>query len=258
MNWIGLIVLGAFAAFAASLGAAAGAAPAPSPFDKPLSTERVPLPRDPDNPKGRPKVSCFRFARFVVKEVDLGEVGADQLSIIPLAGAGAGVRCQRANVAGERVVAPTDWSGYYQGVKGDYVVFSSGDGWEGGMGFALYDARNGRMVFDDAYKTAIHSLQAGPAGLTMRYVRVYRAKCSLRGDAAGCWRQIKLDTGLTAPAPPDCMAAYAREARRTPKLAEEVRKDPTVIDYAVTVSVHADAKTIAPVTGKAAACRPAE
>jgi hypothetical protein len=54
------------------------------------------------------------------------------------------------------------------------------------------------------------------------------------------------------------MSAYAREAKRTPASAKEVRDDPTVFDYEVTADVDAGGPSIRPVTGAATACRPSE
>lgn len=235
-------------------GGAVFAAAAPSPYDPPLKTVRVALPKDPDNPQSKPKVICAYFRGFMVKEVDLGEEGADQLSIVPGAGAQA---CRRENVAAERVVSPKDWSGYFEGAKGGFVVFSGDDGWNGGMGFAVVDAGSGRKLFDDAYKARMAALSAGPSSLKLRYRRVYAAKCSLQADPAGCWRQVRQATGLSGAAP-DCAAAYAKEARRTPKFAKEVRSDPTVFDYDAEAVVDARGATIHPTTSQAAACRPAD
>jgi hypothetical protein len=235
---------------------AAGAA-APSPFDSPLKIARVPLPKDPDNPPAKPKVTCAYYPRFMVKEVDLGEIGAAQLSVLPIPDRAAKTPCRRDNSAGELVVSPDDWTGYFDGVKGDYVVFTAEDGWNGGLGFAVISARSGKKLFDDALLGQFRLVAAGPNGLTLRYRRVYAAKCSLRADAAGCWRQIVRDTGLSGPAP-DCNAAYAREARRTPKFARQVRDDPTVVDYDAEALVGAGTKTIKPLSGKAPDCRPAD
>ena len=251
---LGLIILGAALASLASPVVAA----APSPFDKPVKVLRVPLPPDPDNPGTRLRVSCFYFPRFVVKEVDFGEVGAQQLSIIPGAGGPAKIACRQANVPGEKVVAVKDWSGYFDGAKGDYVVFRADDGSNGGMGFAVYDARTGKKLFDDAFKTEIQAIEPTPSGLTLSYRRVYLAKCSLNAGGAGCWGQIKRATGLTAAAPPDCNAAYAREARRTPKLAQSVRTTPTVVEYPVSAVIQGGAGKITPVSGPAATCRLAD
>jgi len=238
--------------------AIADAAAASSPFDAPLKVVRVPLPRDPGIPKSRPKISCFYYPRFMVKEIDLGEVGAEQLSILPTPGGSAKTECRQANSPGEHVVDPKNWSGYVEGVKGDYVIFSADDGWNGGMGFAVYGAASGKKLFDDAVKSRLQSLAATPTSLTLRYLRTYSAKCSIDADAAGCWRQIRQATGLSSAAPPDCAALYAREARRTPKDAAQVRADPTVIDYPVTVMIQAGGATIAAASGKAAGCRPAD
>jgi hypothetical protein len=236
-------------------GSALAAGAAVSPYDVPLKTVRVALPRDKDNPQAKPNVTCVYLRGFMVKQVDLGEVDAEQLSITP-APAGKLPACQRANGPSERVVSPDAWSGYFEGARGGYVVFSAGDGWNGGMGFAVIDAGSGRKLFDDAYKTRMAGVSADPSSLTLAYRRVYAAKCSLQADAAGCWRQIKQATGLSGMAP-DCSAAYVREARRTPKFAREVKADPTVVDYDVTVRIDAKGGVIRP-RGAAAACRPAE
>src|ERR1035437_947655 len=52
-------------------------------YDHPLEVRHVNLKADPLNPQGKRKVSCFTYPQFVVKQVDLGEVGADRISIVP-------------------------------------------------------------------------------------------------------------------------------------------------------------------------------
>lgn len=225
---------------------------AAGPFDAPLRTVRSPLQRDPDNPQARPKLTCAYFPGFMVKQVDLGEEGAAQLSILPTPAAA----CRRANAPGEMVISPTDWTGYFDGVRGGYVLFTAEDGWNGGMGFAVFDARTGAKLFDDAAKGEFRAMVAAPDSLTLRYRRVFAAKCSVAASAS-CWKQIEADTGLSA-APPPCAAAYAHEARRTPKLAKEVRNDPTVVEYDIVATVGAPNLAIRPATGRAAACAPAE
>jgi hypothetical protein len=242
----------------ATLALLTGAAIAASSlYDKPVKRVRVQLPPDPEVPQNRARVTCYYFARFMVKEVDLGEVGAEQLSILPLAGGPETAPCQRQNAAAEQVIDPRDWSGYFDGVKGDYVFFSADDGWNDGMGFAVFGAGDGKKLFDDVAKKGFHPVTTTPAGLSLRYERVYGASCSLAEDKAGCWDKIKAETGL-AGAPPDCLAAYQREQKRVPKFAAETLKDPTVIDYEATVVLEGSAKTVTPVSGKALRCRPAE
>jgi hypothetical protein len=88
------------------------------------------------------------------------------------------------------------------------VFFDADDGWNDGVGFAIF-AADGKKLFDDIAKS-LHAIDVTPAGIAVRYIRVFGAYCSLRADAAGCWQRIKRDTGLAVASPPDCTAAYAR------------------------------------------------
>jgi hypothetical protein len=225
-------------------------AQAASGFDKPLKTIHVPLPKDHDNPQAKPEVACFLFPHFMVKQIDLGEVGADQLSIDPSTGR----VCQKKNSADEKIVSPRDWSGYFGGVKSDFVVFDADDGWNDGLGFAVFDPAT-KKLFEDVQKKWI-AIDASQSTLKLHYVRVYGAKCSLMSDKT-CWQQIERDTGMTGAAP-DCAALYRAEQKRVPKFAKETLADPTVIDYEVTATIDAHGHKLAPVTGKALRCRPAE
>lgn len=221
-------------------------------FDKPLKTVRVPLPKDPDNPQAKPAVACAYYPHFMVKQIDLGEVGADQLSILSFASTPPA--CAKKNAADEKVVSQDDWTGYFEGVKGDYVVFDAEDGWNDGLGFAVFNPA-AKKLFDDVQKKW-HGATDSPAALMLRYERVYGAKCSLMSGSS-CWTAIMKDTGLTGTAP-DCAAAYRAEQKRTPQFAKQVLTDPTVIDYEVTATIDANGHKITPVTGKALRCRPAE
>jgi hypothetical protein len=243
--------LAGLAALGAVASATSSAAAPPAFFDKPAQVVRVPL-RNPDDPQAKAKVSCFYFAHFMVKEVDLGEKGADQLSVLPLSGT-AKPPCRRENAPDEKVVP--DWSGYFKGVKGDYVLFDADDGWNDGIGFAVIDGPSGKKLFEDVAKK-LHDVALTPAGLTLKYSRVFGASCSLKADAAVCWEKIKQDTGLAGTAP-DCNALYEREKKRTPEFAQLVNEDPTIVDYEAETTIAAEAK-ISPVSGKALACRPAE
>ena len=226
-------------------------------FDAPVKVEHLPLPADPANPQAKAQLSCFYFPHFAVKEIDLGQPGADQLSIIPIAAGAKRPVCKRENIDSEIVIRGEDWSGYFWGVRGSYIFFSAEDGWNGGMGFAVFDA-NAKKLFEDAAKTW-HSVQPGKDGVSMRYLRVYEAPCSLKGDdGAGCWQQIQKDTGLSEAAMPDCTATYQAEQQRTPNLAQQVLADPTVFDYEVSVWLGDADHTMKPAGAKVLNCRPAE
>jgi hypothetical protein len=239
------------AATPALLNAPAAAADGPLPFDKSVKVVRVPLPRDPGNPQARPEISCTYYPRFGVKEIDLGEPGADRLSIIA-----AGQTACRRDMRGETIVSADDWTGYFKGVKGDYVFFDAQDGWNDGMGFAVFTP-DAKKIFEDTAKkwTAI---EATPSGLVLHYERVWEAPCSLQAGETACWQRIRHDTGLSGASPPDCRAEYVREQKRTPKFARQVLSDPTIIDYDVRATIDPKGHKVVPASGKALRCRPAE
>ena len=54
-----------------------------TPFDQPSAVDNVDLPPNKGNPDATPSVNCYRYPGFTVKEVDLGEVGAEKLAILP-------------------------------------------------------------------------------------------------------------------------------------------------------------------------------
>lgn len=204
------------------LGPAFALATAPvstSLFDKPLQEKHVPLPKDPDNPQSRPMLSCFYYPHFMVKQVDLGEEGAEQLSILPLSKGQAEPSCRRANAKDEMVIDSRAWSGYFKGVMGNFVFFDADDGVNGGSGFAVFSGADGGKIFEDIAKSDLRSValvapgpQRGPnsnspSAIQLRYRRVYQAPCSLRAAEQNCWASIRQLTGLTDASPPHCAAA---------------------------------------------------
>jgi hypothetical protein len=226
---------------------------APQLFDKPAEVVKIPLARDPLNPQAKPMLSCFYFGGFAVKQIDRGEVGAERLSILPIA-AGEKPACAEAQAGGEIVIDSAEWSGYFKGAKGDYVFFDAADGWNGGLGFAIFTA-SGKKVLEDVAK-GILMLKPMESGIALKYRRVYGAKCSLFADATGCWAAIRKETGLVQPTPPDCSAAYKREQKRTPASASQIAADPTVIYYEVETVVAAGAGRSSAAPGKVS-CEPA-
>jgi hypothetical protein len=202
-------------------------------FDKPRGKTVVKLPADPDNPQAKPKRSCFYYPGFMVKEVDLGELGASELSITPNSKADLMPGCD-AKSTGAMVVKSDDWSGYFAGVKGDFVFFTSEDGVNGGMPFAVFGAKSGKKLFEDSAGTELfRSIALSGDGVAMRYRRVFKAPCSLYADAKGCWQKIMAVTSLAPSAMPDCADAYKKEMKRTPKFAKDIPALPTIIGYNV-------------------------
>jgi hypothetical protein len=225
-------------------------------FDKPVETAKVPLVPDPVNSKAQPNVSCSYYRGFMVKQIDLGEVGASQLSIVPVSGA-QGPRCVQSNTSSENVIDAKEWSGYFKGVKGDYVFFDADDGVNGGLGFAVYKGPDGKKMFEDVAKSW-RTIEIKGMELRLRYVRTYAAGCSIFADAAGCWAKIKQDTGISQSTPPDCSAAYMAEQKRMQGnkdfTAGQIAAIPSVIDYEVETAVDGARHTITPLPGRLA-CR---
>ncbi len=219
-------------------------------FDKPLDKQIVKLLADPDTPQAKPKRSCFYYPGFMVKEVDLGEVGADELAIAPIAKGGQKLSCD-AKTAHEIVIKSDDWSGYFEGVKGDFVFFTSGDGVNGGMPFAVFN-KDGKKLFEETAGTELfRSIALSDGGIAMRYRRVFKAPCSLYADAKGCWKKIMAVTSLPEAARPDCAAAYEKEIKRTPKFAKDIPTLPTIIGYNVEARYAGGKLTFAPLAGPA-------
>jgi len=237
-----------------ALSAAAVAGTSAGVFDKPVNKQVVKLPADPDNPDNKPARTCAYYPGFVVKQVDLGEVGASELSITAVQGAAP--QCT-AKIAHEVKLDAENWSGYFQGAKGDFVFFDGDDGWNGGMPFAVFSAKSGKKLFDDVRKGDTYSAIALDNGaLVVRYRRVWPSPCSLMADAKGCWSQIVKATGLPESKRPDCTAAYRAEMKRTPKFAKQVPDLHTVIAYDAEARFAAGKLAITPKAGPVACWLP--
>jgi hypothetical protein len=185
-----------------------------SSFDKPLQKKIVDLGPSRFSPRSRAKVSCYFYERFMVKEVDMGQKGADRLAIVPVA-RGEIAKCTWAREKTEKVVNPKDWTGYFKGAKNDLVYFDADDGLNGGMGFAIYDAKAGKKVFEDIAFGPVEFLESNP--LTLKYTRMYDGECVNPQRNADCWERIRTKIGLTNSPVPDCQKGYEDSARNLAK-----------------------------------------
>jgi hypothetical protein len=181
-------------------------------FDAARTIKTLKLPAPKDFPKV--KLRCAYYAHFMVKQVDEGEVGAAQLSFVPITGAAP--PCQRANLDTEKVIDPKDWSGYFKGVKGDYGLFDADDGVNGALGFAVFDVE-AHKVFEDAASGSFREASIDGRTLTLRYKRSFSGDCSVVKGAVPCWSKIATATGVAAAPPPDCAAGYAKAKREMAK-----------------------------------------
>jgi hypothetical protein len=176
-------------------------------FDKPIKQARQPLTgAAAKNPKTG--TFCFYFTGFMVKQVDEGEEGAEQLSIVPAGDPAKLPACQRQNLPDEKIVAPEEWSGYFKGVKGDYVLFDADDGVNGALGFAVFAAATAKKLFEDAAFDGLQQVSLDAGTLKLRYQRSFSGDCSVPKSGAGCWTSLAKAAGLDAAKAPDCAAGY--------------------------------------------------
>ncbi|HTO32260.1 MAG TPA: hypothetical protein VL202_13940 [Pararhizobium sp.] len=219
------------------------AAASADPFDRPVATETVKLPADPQNPSAEPKVTCNRYTDVMVKQVDLGEVGAEKLAF-----QATDAPCER-DGTGERVIRD-DIAGYFLGVFGPYVFFQAADGWNGGLPFVVYDSGTATKLFDAAMAIdSLSAIEADEHGLSLQFVRNLTTACSLYADKDDCAKRIGEETGLEIARIPDCKDAYEAEMKRTPDYAEAIKALPSVIEYPVALRWAASAVTVTPRDG---------
>jgi hypothetical protein len=184
-------------------------------FDAPTFKKTVDLGPSRSSPGTRAKVTCYFFPHFLVKEVDMGEKGAQRLAVV--AGKSKDHTCSRLRDPGERVINPDEWSGYFKGVKGDLVFFDADDGVNGGLGFAVYDSKTMKKIFDDVALGELKFSDAGGDHTTLAYTRVVDGGCIVPNEQNACWDKIKTKLGLESASAPDCKAGYENSAQQLAK-----------------------------------------
>lgn len=189
----------------ATLLLSAAAAPAES-FDTPLHERVVDLGR---TPYGRIKLTCDYYPAFMVKQLDLGEEGANWIAIVPVRPGHLPV-CTRTHASTEKVIPGHDWCGYFQGPKQDFVFLNACNAYNGGLDFAVYDARTGTRIFQD---TAVDSISEGPhfsrapdGSIALLYSRIAVFACTLPREQEACWSKIENKLGLENAVVPACLA----------------------------------------------------
>jgi hypothetical protein len=261
----------------AGVAGASHASAAETPFDAPASTLKASAKVDPGNPQGKHEVKCFVYPRFMVKQVDLGEVGADSLSITPVV-EGKTPACKQEKEPDEYVIPSEIWSGYFKGVKGDYLFLDAADGINGGLGFMVFSMSGKNKVFDDVAVKGLKSIAIKDGALTLRYRRGVAAPCSAVAEGAACAERIVKEMGVEASALASCETGYKTaklemakgrcEAESSKdaacidkqlKLLDEQKWDssPSVLAYDAEVVLGAGAPAIKAL-GAPASCRPAD
>ncbi|MCV3768500.1 hypothetical protein [Rhizobium sp. TRM95796] len=217
----------------------------PSKFDAPLFIDTEPLPADKANPDIQPQVNCYRFPGYMVKEVDLGEKGAESLSIAPQTAA-----CKKDAGKDEKPVKD-ETAGYFLGSKGKFVFFQAPDSVNGGLPFVVYDQSAMKRLFEDAFAGQdFYDIAVDGDKITLTFDRVYSASCSLYSGDATCLGEVKRATGLGEVAPiPDCKAEYDQEKQANPDAAAEIDKVPSVVTYKAKLVWDGAAAAITPEAG---------
>ena len=215
MKLFGVLLL-----FAGSLSAQTERAVLNVPFDKPLSKSVIDFGPSsyyrPTQHVGK-TLTCFYYSSFTVKEYDEGQKGAEWLSIVPSAHSA----CTRTHRKDEKVfVGPDEWHGYFWGAKDGLVFFVAPDGQDGGLPFAVFNARTGRKLFGDSslsdyYQKKLHIESAfrianGTGQIAqLTYFRVVTADCNLQAQPADCWKKARAEFGIRQTDIPAC-SGYER------------------------------------------------
>lgn len=188
-------------------------------FDIPFDKQVVDYGPSPYQPGGnvRIRLSCYFYTNFMIKEFDLGQEGAEWWSISPVA-SGTKAPCKPSHAPNDKIIGPTEWTGYFKGVSRNLVFLDAADSANGGMEFAIYDARTGRKIFDDSYydkrmwkKEAGNSpfdrlrVRHGSSDQTVLvYLRVAETDCDLHLDKASCWQHVRKQFGVKSAVAPGC------------------------------------------------------
>jgi hypothetical protein len=202
-------------------------APHDESFDEPLRKMVVDLGVSEYSAHEHSELRCYFYSSFAVKELDLKQQGDEWISIVPISASNL-PSCAQEHSNNEIVIK--DWSGYFDGVKGNFVFLNADDGYNGGYPFGVFDAATGKKLFEDSRELGKEEklrFVADGKGLILRYQRIDVAECSIPQKKSECWEEIKRKTGLRSQPMPVC-AGYGGNIDET---------DPSVVSYPVEVAL---------------------
>lgn len=178
--------------------------------ETPQKVERIELPpRCALCPPG--SVTCSHYPTFMVREVNLGDVGAEVLGVVLRQPKRPAPACARERPAGELSLtgAADAWSGYFEGARGHFAFFRREEARGGVMGFTVFDtSAEQRVLTDEAVGPVRVEGKGDRVGIS--YLRRTVAPCSPLAGGDACWTRIRTELGVGDP-PPDCATTY-REA----------------------------------------------
>jgi hypothetical protein len=202
-----------------TLGAPQLAAAQNDSLDVPRKKEVVEFGPSPYYPSAKVpiKLSCDLYEDFMVKEYDEGQKGAEWLAIVPVKER-VEPPCTKSHAADEKVIVYPEWSGYFKGAKGNFVIFHAEDGVNGGMPFVIYDSRTGKQLFQDSYFYAgmwstkfpdspfndIRVNITRDGQVFLKYLRVEEGGCDLHLERTACWPKVIKKFALKTTSAPVC------------------------------------------------------
>jgi hypothetical protein len=204
-------------------------------LDAPSATRTV-KPRSGADPVG--EIVCTYYPDLMLRETGTDTPDPAAATLVPLKSGAARPACNGQPIAGA-ITLKTDGAAF-DGRKGGFLIFDDSDP-NGAEPFTVLDAHSGRILFEDATYPVLGlkrtaSLERG--ALHLAYTRGYNADCSMMQAAKTCWAKLvaagKVSVALppVIQAPKACIAAYKGVGA----------DDPSVIGYAVTVSLDAAGK----------------
>ena len=198
---------------AAALPAAANYDGAP-PFEKAADTKTVQLGPAATDPGSGKEVRCFYFPRLMVKEIDEGEIGDQQISYMILGPGQSIPDCAEKLIPGEKKLRSEE--SYFWGTAADRVFLVDADGANGTIGFRVYEPQSSRELFHDTIKldSRLREVTAEAGKLHLSYTRAVTGSCSVVTGGETCWRAIIRKMQMPESAPPDCRAGYEAALRR--------------------------------------------
>jgi hypothetical protein len=233
-------------------------------FDKPLNTRVLDLGHSQylmptDN--RHLTVTCWYYSHFMIKERnDPGIKGAEVIALAPVR-PGRLPKCLPTLQPDEKEFKEwiseyktfANWNGYFAGVKHNLVFLERPDGDENsGIPFSVFESDAQTKLFEDSVMLRARGerdLNFAPATgsqVTIRYLRVANAGCSIPKSGKSCWSKLQQQTGLAHSPMPKCSDYEGAE----------VGTAPSVIAYPVEVSLYPK-PSVRPLGGPAR-CYPAE
>jgi hypothetical protein len=186
-------------------------------FDKPVRKTVVNLGRSPylmPNNPSRILLSCFYYPDFMVKELNNpGLKGTRWVTVTSVTKENLPA-CRLAHESTERFMAKAWWS--FEGVKGSLLFLEAADGDDnGGMPFRILNIKTGKKIFADSAQGIGHLkfVHTTDETVSLKYLRVVGAECSIPKDGMSCWSKFRKRYGLATATIPKC-TGYRQEGER--------------------------------------------